>query len=97
MPSNNLETLLESYCLVTKGQFHQHFLPPFWNKRALRSVFLITVGLCTFLAQENCQKAACKMMMKLTTGWIVKTGNGFRKWEQKKSFRLSSDHDDVTK
>jgi len=53
---------------TTRCQFQQHSMHDLLCKSVLRSFSLITVWLCNFWHNNIGTKAACEMLMKLTTG-----------------------------
>jgi hypothetical protein len=52
-------------------KFHQHFMKPFC-KKIFAHVSLVRVWLCGFWRKDIEAKAACKMLMKLTTVYSSK-------------------------
>jgi len=58
-----------TFMKLTEGlKFHQHFTSNFVIQKCFLSFSLIKAWLCNFLTQNNIvAKAACKMLVKLTT------------------------------
>ncbi len=54
-------------CAAIRCQFHQHFMRIFLHKSVLHSFSVLTVGFCNVLLKNIGTKAACEMLMKLTT------------------------------